>query len=294
MTTINTLIPDIQELLRSKKEGWFNDALSARLSKGLASRLQSSLGEQEVRRTLRLSQMGPRCPRALWYSVHHPELAEALPPWVEVKFAFGHIIEELAITLARAAGHRVEGEQDALQLEGIVGHRDCVIDGAVVDVKSASSIAFNKYRNRTFAETDTFGYLDQLDGYVLASNSDAIVSEKGKGYLFAIDKQLGHMCLYEHEVTPARELALRERIKAYKEIVALATPPQCECGTVKDERTGNIRLDTRASYSPFKFSCVPNLRAFIGPKGPTYYTKVVRKPTDTYKEVNKDGQAIYS
>lgn len=294
MTSIHTLIPDIHDLLRSKKEGWFNDQLSAGLSKGLASRLTQSLGNQEVRRTLRLSQMGPRCPRALWYSVHRPELAEALPPWTEVKFAFGHIIEELAITLAKAAGHRVEGEQDELELDGIKGHRDCIIDGYTVDVKSASSIAFSKYKSGAFAHSDTFGYLDQLDGYVLASRADdSVVREKA--YLFAIDKQLGHMCLYEHQVTPEREAALRERIRAYKEIVALEAPPECACGTVRDERTGNIKLDTRASYSAFKYICVPNLRTFISPKGPLYLTKVVRRPpVDTYKEVDQHGRYVYS
>src|SRR5438105_1275187 len=137
-TQIETLVPDIYNLIQ-RKDGWFNDELAQQFSTDLASRLKLQLGENQQRPTLRLSKMGPKCPRALWYSIHHPELGEPIPPWAEIKYSFGHILEALVITLAKAAGHSVTGEQDAVVLDGIVGHRDCVIDGCVVDVKSASS-----------------------------------------------------------------------------------------------------------------------------------------------------------
>ena len=48
-------------------------------------------------------------------------------------YAFGHMIEGLAIGLAKASGHEVLGEQDEIYVDGIRGpHRDCVIDGCVV------------------------------------------------------------------------------------------------------------------------------------------------------------------
>src|SRR6266849_6159935 len=45
--------------------------------------------------------------------------------------------------MAKAAGHEVLGEQDELTLDGVVGHRDCVIDGCIVDVKTTSRFDVN-------------------------------------------------------------------------------------------------------------------------------------------------------
>jgi len=239
--------------------------------------------------------MGPRCPKALWNSSHHPELAEALPPWAEIKYSFGHIIEALAIVLAKAAEHEVTGEQDELVLDGIVGHRDCVIDGATVDVKSASSISFQRFKSGQF--DDTFGYLDQLDSYILAAASDPLVRIKDKGYLLVIDKQLGHMCLYKHEVSHERERTLRDRIREYKEIVNQPTAPACRCGVIADGSSGNYRLDLRASYSPFKHVCHPGLRTFLYSRGPVFLTKVVKRPFNKdgpIIEVDKNGKVVYN
>lgn len=233
--------------------------------------------------------MAPRCPKALWYNIRHPELAEPLPPWAQIKYAFGHVIEALAITLAKAAGHEVTGEQDELVLDGIVGHRDCVIDGCTVDVKSASTLSFNRFKGGSF--TDSFGYLDQLDGYVLASAKDPLVRCKDKGYIFAVDKQLGHMCLYQHEVTNERATVLKGRIASYKAIVGQANAPACECRTIAQGASGNVQLDFKAGYSPYKYCCHPNLRTFLYASGPIYLTKVVRTPDVV--EVDKNGKIVY-
>lgn len=290
MKSIKTLIPDIYSLLKSNKE-WFNDELARTLSDDLSRRLRASLGPREARGSLRLSQMGPRCPCALWHSVLHPERAEPLPPWAEIKYAFGHVIEALAITLTKAAGHTVTGEQDELDLDGIIGHRDCVIDGCIVDIKSAASISFNKFRSGEIAKSDGFGYLDQLDGYVLASANDPLVEVKDKGYLLVIDKQLGHMCLYEHEVTDERARAIKDRIRDYKRITSYAEAPACSCRTIPQGASGNQQLDTVASYSPYKYCCRPDLRCFKYSGGPVYLTKVVRKPD--VPEIDRYGKVIY-
>lgn len=285
---IKTLIPDIYQLLK-RKDGWFTPELSAYLGRDIAERLRVHLGEEYGPSKLRLSKMGPTCPCALWYSIHHPELAEPMPPWAEIKFSFGHILEALAITLAKAAGHEITGEQDELVLDGVTGHRDCVIDGCVVDVKSSASRSFAKFRDGSIKESDSFGYLDQLDGYVVASADDPLVRVKDRGYILAIDKQLGHMVIYEHRI---REHSIRERIKHSREIVGRPTPPACECGIVSDGKSGNFKLDVKASYNAFKHSCFPNLRTFLYASGPVYLTKVVRRPDVT--EIDKFGKVVYN
>lgn len=241
---------------------------------------------------LRLSKMGPKCPRALWYSIHHPELDEPLPPWATFKFSFGHMIEAAATVLAKASGYTVTGEQDAVCVDGISGHRDCIINGRLLDVKSCSSIAFSKYRSGSLSQSDDFGYLDQLDGYLLGSVDDPLLLVKDVGYLLMIDKVLGHMYLHEHHL---RESSIRARIASHKRIVACTSPPDCECGTLPDGESGNIKLDLRASYSPQKYSCFPNLRTFIFAGGkPRFFTTVKRRPAAHIPEVDKHGNFIYS
>jgi hypothetical protein len=224
----------------------------------------------------------------LWYSVNSPELAEPIPPYARIKFIYGHIIEHLIIGLAKAAGHEVTGEQDEISVDGIVGHRDCVIDGVVVDVKSASSRGFLKFRDKTLSQDDPFGYLDQIDAYVLGSMDDPLVRVKDRGYLLAIDKTLGHMVLYDHRLRPQ---SIRDRIVCYKQIVSQPRPPACTCQTVPDGKSGNLKLDVRASYSPFKHHCFPHLRTFLYASGPTYLSKVVRVPD--VPEVDSRTKIVY-
>jgi hypothetical protein len=296
MKSIDTLIPDIYELLK-KRDGSISPETLTSLSEETTRRLKAQLSDSQSKGTLRLSAMGPRCPRALWYMVRHPEMAEQLPPWATFKYMFGHIVEAMVIALAKATGHTVEGEQDAIILDGIVGHRDCVIDGCIVDVKSSSSRSYIKFKDKSIAQSDTFGYLDQLDGYVIGSVDDPLVKVKDKGYLFAVDKQLGHMCLYKHEVTDARQTTLRDRIAQYKSIVGEPHPPACECGTIRQGASGNIQLDLKASYSPFKYCCRPHLRTFLYANGPVYLTKVIKRPTNAngpIREVDKDGHVVYN
>lgn len=275
MKSIFQLIPDIHYLVTQKD--WQKQLV-----------VQPKFGVGGSTGALRLSQMGPKCPRALWYSIRHPELAEPLPPSAEIKYTFGHIMEAMVIELVKLAGHTVEGEQDELTVDGITGHRDCVIDGCLVDIKSQSTRAIEKLRSKTLAQDDPFGYLDQLDGYSLGSLSDPLVKVKDKAYLLGIDKTLGHMVLYEHE---CRHQRIQERIRDYKHCISLPSPPTCSCGTRAEGSSGNISLDVRASYSPFKYQCFPQLRTFLYADGPHYLVKVVNLPK--VKEVDKDGHYVY-
>jgi hypothetical protein len=289
---IDTLIKDIYSTIK-RKDGWFNDEISKEFSYEVSQRLQGQFQGRAKTSSLRLSQLGPKCPRALWYATNAPETAEHLPAWAEVKFSFGHIIEALAIALSKASGHTVTGEQDELVVDDVVGHRDCVIDGCVVDVKSASSRSFIKFKDGSIKENDPFGYLEQLDGYLAGSLEDPLVTVKDRAYLLAIDKQLGHMCLYEHRF---REEHIHKRIADYKEIISLKDPPGCTCPTEPDGQSGNIKLGLTASYSAHKYNCFPNLRTFLYEGGPRYLTKVVRQPKNQYgpiTEVDRNGKVVY-
>lgn len=288
MPSISTLIPDIYRNIENDKN-WFTPERVSDFSSNLEQALKASAEERLP--ALRLSKMGPRCPRQLWYSIHHPELAETFKGWALIKFTYGHILEHLVLELAKAAGHEVTGEQDACILDGVEGHRDCVIDGCVCDIKSCSSRMFEKFKDKSIHQDDPFGYLDQLDGYVVAAAEDSLVRVKDKGYIIAVDKTLGHLALYEHHI---RERSIRERITEYKRIVNLEQPPGCTCGVVADGKSGNFKLDTKASYSAYKHCCFPGLRTFLYASGPVYLTKVVKRPQPHILEVDKDGKVVYN
>lgn len=286
MPSIHTLIEDIFDLLKSKP-GWFTDELANEFAHNLSRRMQHVHNAEREHR-LRLSQMGPRCPKALWLSVNAPELAEPLQGKTLLKFDYGHMLEEYILMLAKAAGHSVEGMQDEIVLNGVLGHRDAVVDGCLVDVKSANSRSFEKYKTGRLAQDDRFGYLDQLDGYALGSAGDPLVRVKDKAYILAVDQELGGLCLYEHQVRKT----IVDQIEKYKGIVALNKPPACECRSVEDGKSGNMKLDVAASYSQYKWECFPHLRHFIYADGPRWLSKVVREPLPTVLEKDRHGNIV--
>lgn len=285
MKNINTLVKDIYDTV--KNQGWLEAGTDG--ERAFHSSLSRSFNPDERIPGLRLSGLGDKCPCQLWHSVRTPELAEPLPPWARIKYDYGHIIEAYIIAAAKAAGHTVEGEQDELSVDGVVGHRDCVIDGNIVDVKSTSTLGFAKFKDGSIRDNDAFGYLDQLDGYVTGSMDDPVVTNKKSGFILAVDKQLGHVCIYEHIARPER---IRERIRHYRQIVSASRPPECTCEEVPDGASGNYRLGVTASYNPYKFQCHPHLRTFLYANGPRYLTKVVRKPD--VPEIDKYGKIVYN
>lgn len=270
---IRTLIPDIYSVLEQGHE--FSRDFSEDLATAITKRLGAQSKLDALPPTLRLSKLGPRCPKAFWYSIHKPEMAESLPGPAIFKFQYGHILEAMVIALCRAAGHSVEGEQDELELCGVKGHRDLVLDGYTVDVKSCSQLMFERYRSGKIEQDDPFGALCQLDAYVVASGDDPLVLDRSRGYILAVDKTLGKLCLHEHKT---REDYIRGRVDYWRRITDSPSPPACECGTIPDGLSGNIKLDTRASYEAFKYVCHPTLRTFLYSTGPRYLTKVVRLP----------------
>jgi|SRR5882672_280444 len=288
-TSIHTLITDVRDLLKTK--GWLTEVLAKELGDATSRSIGEQFSEKQKAPSLRLSGMGPRCPKALWHSIHTPGEAEPLPHWAEAKFSLGHFQEAYGITLAKAAGHKVEGEQHECHLDGVKGHVDAIVDGCVVDFKSCSGRQYQKYKSGDIGleGNDSFGFLCQLDGYVTACGQDDLVHVKDKGYIFAMHKELGHVCLYEHRTRPA---SIRERITQYRSVVERKHPPECTCKTVQHGASGNIGLDTRASYEAYKWCCFPKLRCFIYANGPAYLTRVVRLPD--VPEVGRDGKLMHT
>ena len=287
MKTIDTLVEDIQTVLKEGikdeniPEGTF-EVSGSRLSDLLRSRLSAS--EREDKRGLRMSNIGKPCNRQLWYSVNGYE-KEELSASARLKFLYGDILEEVLLLLAELSGHKVEGRQDVQSIAGIEGHRDAVIDGVVVDTKSASTYSFKKFEEHRLHEDDPFGYVEQIQGYIHSGQDDPVVTDKDRGAFLVIDKTLGNLCLDIHK---RRDNPPIEKVYEFKkDMVSREEPPARKYSPEPEGKSGNMKLPMPCSYCDFKKSCHPGLRTFLYANKPVFLTKVQKEPK--VPEV-KDGQ----
>lgn len=276
MKKINTLIKDMYEVYDPEHKGWdVNVSHFFTESMKEISDTRFRLPPRE-RGKLSFSQLGMVCPRKLYLNMNKEEVGEVLDPNVLNKFFYGDMIEVLALALAKAAGHSVEGMQDKMEFEGIKGSRDAVIDGMTVDVKSCSSYSFKKFKEGTLRDNDPFGYISQLSSYVAAGADDPLVTEKTKGAFLVVDKVTGEMWLDEHDFT-IDVLNKKEEIQGIKDMVASPTPPPI-IPDVQYMKSSNRTLAMPCVYCNHKSTCHPKLRAFKSYRGPVYLTKVNKEP----------------
>ena len=255
--TIDTLIPDIEALLVSRNYK-------------LNPVVDHTNDGTDREFTLRASNIGKPCARALWYEKHDYE-TEPLQPHVFLKFDYGHLLEDSVLDLAKQSGHIVEREQERIVVDDIVGHIDAVIDGILVDVKTASPYSFDKFVNETIYNDDPFGYIMQLSMYL-----HAIDDVEGAGFL-VINKVTGK--LHFMPLTyPMREEEIKELIAERKEQMEMDRPPPRAFSPKPVGKSGNMGLGVNCSYCPYKKTCYPELRTFISSRGPVYLTYVVREP----------------
>lgn len=279
--SIRTLQGDIEHVLNTG-EGWTKE-ISEWVADDISKSLERQLGRigSGFKRNLRLSSLGTPCERKLWYSVNSKSEPEPLPPYVRNKFIFGDITESYILGLAKAAGHTVVGLQDQLVADGIVGHRDCIIDGMLIDVKSAASNSFNKFKQNKLRDDDPFGYISQLSSYLHASQHDPLLTEKNKAGFLAFDKQFGHITVDIYDLTEDVKNKSKE-IQEKKDLVKKSKPPSVpyeDAPQYKNNPEGNRKLVAPCSYCEFKKACWPNARKFLYSNGPVFLTKVVKEPS---------------
>ena len=280
MKKIDTLIDDIHDLFDPESEHELNEEDGKAFTTNVLNSFKRYLGKREERKpALYMSSIGRKCKRQLWYMMNKPEVGEKLRPATFIKFFFGDFYEELLLLFAKTAGHTVTGEQDSMVVDGLRGRRDGIIDGHLVDVKSASSRSFDKFEDiDQLRDNDPFGYLPQLDLYLHASQGDPLVTEKDLASFFVVDKQMGKLAV---ATVPKRDVDYEVEIKGIKDQMALEEPPERPFMPIADGKSGNFKLPTNCSYCDFKHECWPGLRTFIYSYGPRYLTTVERTPDVT-------------
>ena len=270
---ISTLLEDIGDRL---EEGKLPEETNLALFLDELKEVMENFFVEESNRDstgkLRLSAVG-REDRKLWYDFNG-YAKEKLNTSQRIRFCLGHILESFVLLLTREAGHTVEDCQKEVSVEKVKGHIDCIIDGELVDVKSASPYGFKKFVDGSIITgEDPFGYMYQLSSYGAALG-------KKKGYFLSIDKSGGNLNLLE---VPLNNVDPAERISYLKDTLPDSDPPD-RCSPEVEEASGNKRIGFNCKYCDYKVECWKDsnngqgLRKYNYAKGPEYFTHVQKEP----------------
>jgi len=215
--------------------------------------------------------------RRLYYQYNGAE-SEKFTPQTKVKFMLGNIVEEIMLSMAKLAGHTVEHSQARIEYKGITGYCDAVIDGVMVDVKSAASFSFKKIKEGLNDSNDLFGYRMQLAGYAIGGPQ----ANKTDCALWVMDKQLGHIALASFRVEDMPNVDAK--IKVVNDVYDQTTPPAFCYDLVPEGKAGNMKLPIGCAYCPFKKECYKDsnggkgLRTFLYYNGPTHFAHIEKTP----------------
>ena len=276
MKTIDTLVEDIESVIYG--QGGWNKSVAEAMGKSIADTANKRFSKpQEPRGYLSLSSIGTPCKRKLWYKINKPGFGEPLDAKMLLKFFYGDMIEELILAMVEASGHTLAGSQDRLNVHGIRGHRDAVIDGMTIDVKSCSPFAFKKFKEGDLRGNDPFGYISQLSSYVYAAKDDPLVTDKNRGAFLAIDKVNGEICLDVYDFT--EELKTKEQeMLAAKDLVAGDIPTERISPVPASKSSPNTKLDKSCQFCEYKKACWPNLKMYQYSYGIEYLVHVEKPP----------------
>ena len=279
MKKLNTLVPDIYQHLAVLSEGVPLPLTEEEIDntvKGIRAALVSWATPRENRTdfTLRMSNIGKPA-RQLWFEKRDEAGRSGVDGSTQIKFLYGHLLEEVLLMLVRMAGHQVTDEQKEVVVDGIKGHMDCKINGEVVDVKTASRFAFNKFSEGRLAQDDPFGYMGQLAGYEASEGTS-------NGGFLVINKESGELCMYVPDGLDKPNI--KEHIKALVPSLELDTAPELCYPVVPEGKKGNMKIAKGCSWCKYKHPCHKDandgagLRTFKYSNGFTYLTKVVSEP----------------
>jgi len=276
---LNTLVPDIYGLLENLSNGEPLPITEEALDATMASMKEAILHwatprPRDTDFTVRMSNVG-KPSRQMWFEKHDPNGRGSVDGATQIKFLYGHVLEEIVLMLVRMAGHSVTDEQKEVTVNGIVGHMDCKINGQVVDVKSASKFAFNKFMKGTLADDDPFGYLGQLAGYEKAEGTD-------EGGFLVINKESGELCMYVPDDLDKPNIDTK--INTLLDELKLDTPPELCYTPTPDGKKGNMQLPKGCTWCKYKHQCHKDandgegLRTFKYSTGYKYLTHVEVEP----------------
>jgi hypothetical protein len=286
---LDTLVQDIYDKLDTLTEGKsleISEETATDFGEAMKQVILSWSEAHPVNKpTLRMSNIG-KPNRQLWYDMNSDNQKNFFSASTQIKFLYGHLLEEVVLFLVRLAGHEVTDEQKEVKLQGIKGHMDCKIDGEVIDVKTASGFAFKKFKEGTLADDDPFGYMAQITAYEETEGTQ-------HGGFLAMNKENGELALYRPEELDKPNI--KKRITTLKRQIKSDNPPELCYNPIPEGTSGNMKIARGCTWCRHKFECHKDsnlgmgLRVFKYAKKFEYLTNVAKLPrvqevTDEWKK----------
>ena len=275
---IRTVVEDIHSLLENGEHQVNEDHLDAFLEqiKTVVKSCLETSSNESGKFFLRASNIGT--PNRKLYLDSKSTEYQSHSPDTRMKFLYGDIIEALLILLIKEAGHEVTEEQETVELKGVPGHKDCRVDGVLVDIKSASGAGFSKFiTGKLLNGDDPFAYRHQLSFY-----NESCTDDDEAGWI-VLNKEDGRLCLLmadnlelpsaEHRIDEVREVLDGEEL-----------PPICY--EPKKFDNGNVEIANSCKWCTHRDFCFPSLRVFKYASGLRYFTHIESVPRK--EEVTKD------
>jgi hypothetical protein len=286
---LENIVPDIYKALAPLAKGnglELSDQMVEEFGEDMKEALRGWAKKQpKTKDDLRMSNIGKPA-RQLWYNKHSKIKAKDFQSTLLIKFLYGHLLEALVVFFIKLSGHKITDQQKEVNVSGIKGHMDCKIDGEVVDIKSTSGFAFNKFKNGTLPDNDSFGYMAQLAGYEAAEGTD-------QGGFLAINKETGELWFFRPDELDKPDI--KSKIKGLKATLKKSEPPELCYRPIADGVQGNFKLPRECTWCPHKIECHAEsndgrgLRIYNYARGPVFFTDLVVEPrvqeiTNEWKE----------
>lgn len=278
MKTPQLVVPDIYKMLEDSQNDLSHGKMEEIIhdfGEACKEALRAAVTPQPERPKLSLSAVGKPA-RKLWQAFWGIKAADLKGP-TYIKFLYGHITECLVLALAQLAGHKVTEQQKVCEVEGVQGHQDCRLDGLLIDVKSASSYGFKKFKYNTLHLDDSWGYIPQLKAYAHQERDTQY------GWL-AMDKSTGELALLVYDETDksaryakAIDYDIAEKVREVKKILEGPLPSLCY-DDIPDGKSGNRKLQSGCAYCDFRETCWPQAVAYGYSTGPKYLTVIAKDP----------------
>ncbi|MEK0324122.1 MAG: hypothetical protein QQN63_00325 [Nitrosopumilus sp.] len=276
--SITTLIDDCDALFKTstKVPEDLLDWASSEFREVLKDRF-AKYGVDRDNKNMRLSQSGKEL--RLLHLEHLDDVNKEFPPNVLRLFLYGDLVEILMVFMAKLSGHTVTNEQMEVTCAGVKGHIDGIIDGNLVDEKSASGFGYKKFANGDILNgSDPYGYIGQLGAYQQSPELKGLISDTP--YLWVMNKENGEMCLRKVYDMYLPDMA--KKIEAIKEVrePGATLPPMCaNSDEVPAAKTSlNKKIGSACTYCDYKWNCWEDLRAFKYSNRTEYLSTVVNEP----------------
>ena len=231
---------------------------------------------------LRMSNVGrPSC--QLWWEKNHPEKALPKPNTFIINMLIGDVVEAIFKGLLTEAGVKFKNSDKVVlktDKNEITGTYDLIIDESVDDIKSASDWSY-KYKfdsSETLKNGDSFGYVGQLAGYAVASDSKL-------GGWWVVNKNNG-----QFKYVKANNINLKEEIAKIEKNIQKAnskTLKRCfepEPEKFRGKSTGNTVLNRNCTFCDYRQVCWDSLQELPAQKSLAKEPKMVQ-----YVSVGKEN-----